>query len=370
MKVRHFAAAIAIGVWLVAGPPVRGIILYSTGDPNANTSAPGGSLAGSGWQFEGTYGNFLATAVGPHHFLTAKHIGTPSNTINYRGTNYTIAQTFDDPGSDLRVFQVNGSTLPAYAPLYSGNGEVGHTAVVFGRGTQRGGPVVLQGTLKGWNWGPVDTVQRWGQNQISEAVGYTIYATFDQNGGSNECHLSTGDSGGGVFINDGGTWKLAGVNLTVDEVEMYPGGPAYDAALFDARGFYNMMGQLITGGTAQPTGFYATRVSAEIQWLFSVVFPDQPPGGSQKAEMISPTPGTTFLSSSVTFSWTPGNTTSYKLFLGKSKGKSNIYKSSVLTVHSLTVNNIPTNGHAVWVRLSSHLNGKWKHNDYHYTAAN
>ena len=43
-----------------------------------------------------------------------------------------------------------------------------------------------------------------------------LQATFDANGLADEAHLSVGDSSGGVFIQDGGIWKLAGINYGVE----------------------------------------------------------------------------------------------------------------------------------------------------------
>ena len=66
-----------IAVWLVMNglvplPSCRAVLFESTGDPAYNTSAPGGSLSGSGWQYEGQWntdaGNFLAHAGGPDVF--------------------------------------------------------------------------------------------------------------------------------------------------------------------------------------------------------------------------------------------------------------------------------------------------------------
>jgi len=113
--------------------------------------------------------------------------------------------------------------FPAYAPLYEGTAEAGQPCVIFGRGTQRGEPVVVSGVLgpetKGWLWGPYDGVQRWGTNVINAVldgaalepflgpVGDLLQATFDSGAGADEASYSTGDSSGGLFIRDGATWS-------------------------------------------------------------------------------------------------------------------------------------------------------------------
>src|ERR1700682_6142878 len=68
-----------------------GVILYRTDDPTANTPEPAGVLAGSGWQYEGNFGAYLGTAIAPHYFITAKHLGQVSDKFVYHGVNYTIA---------------------------------------------------------------------------------------------------------------------------------------------------------------------------------------------------------------------------------------------------------------------------------------
>ena len=60
--------------------PADAVILYETGptgsyDPTADTTAPTGALAGSGWQDEGNFGGELGTAIAPNYFITAAHIG-------------------------------------------------------------------------------------------------------------------------------------------------------------------------------------------------------------------------------------------------------------------------------------------------------
>src|SRR5450432_1919796 len=131
MNVRRqvrFAGGLRISLIVIAmltGAVVaHGVILFRTGDPTANTNEPTGEFAGSGWQYEGTFGAFLGTAIAPHYFVTAKHLGQLSDKFVYLGVNYAIAAGFADPKSDLRIFEVGG-TLPNYAPLYSRTDEVG-----------------------------------------------------------------------------------------------------------------------------------------------------------------------------------------------------------------------------------------------------
>ena len=88
------------------------------------------------------------------------------------------------------------------------------------------------------------------------------------------------------------------------------------------------------------------------------------------AVMLSPVPGSTFTSSSVTFSWSAGSATAYWLLIGSSPSSSNIYNSSQTQALSATVNNIPTDGRAIYVTLLSLVNSSWTLNSYTYIAAN
>jgi hypothetical protein len=84
--------------------------------------------------------------------------------------------------------------------------------------------------------------------------------------------------------------------------------------------------------------------------------------------MLSPPSGSTFTSSSVTFTWSGGSATAYFLFVGSSFQGSDIYNSGAVAVHSKTVNNIPTDGRTIYVTLGSQVNGSWTANYYTYTA--
>ena len=264
------------------------VILLDTSDPAANTSAPDGSLLDSGWQYEGAWGGFLGTPIAPHYFISAAHIGDAGGpTFSFQNSSYTVIRSFSLGGSDFLIWEV-AETFPTFAPLYTARDETGRHLVVIGRGTQRGGEIFLDGTLRGWGWGSADSVWRWGENDVATIVPYTghdlIYATFDSHvtigDHPNECHLSSGDSGGAVFINDSNDsqWKLAGINYAVDDLYTAPDpGTGFDAAIFDARGYYSADDHnppnftFLAGDSPIPTGFYASRISSELPWICSVL---------------------------------------------------------------------------------------------------
>ncbi len=266
-------------------PFARAVIFYSTGGLNYNTTAPSGSLAGSGWQWVGSWIGFQAVPIGPFHFLAAHHIGgAVGDVFVLNGISYTTTAFFDDPASDLRIWQVSAA-FSSWAPLYRTGDEVGRGLVVFGRGLTRGGAISVNGALKGWYWGASDGRLRWGQNTVATTFnggsywGELLYATFDQTGGVNEADLASGDSSGPVFINDGTGWKLAGVAATVDSYfNTTNSGSGFIAALFDASGLYysptnGSPWSLIPGPGPVPSGFYATQVSVRAAWIDSIVAP-------------------------------------------------------------------------------------------------
>lgn len=303
--------------------PVSAVI--TLGPTGRNTEAPTGSLSTAGWQYQGDFGPFLGTAISSKYFITAQHVGGGLGAnFFYQGQNYVTDQVVDIPGTDLRLFRVGG-TLPNWAQLYNpaiDGDEVGKRLVVFGRGTQRGEPVYgpsvgtanvtsavaptvpvggsggmstspstgpdivgqpINGTgaeaLKGWKWGPADSVRSWGENQVSEVfsedgLGSLMYFTFDADSGPNEAHLSSGDSGGGVFLQVGNQWKLAGVNFSVDgPFRNTPTDASYLAALFDVGGLYiGDTPQLISERLGDvPSGAYASAVSRNLPFIVSTL---------------------------------------------------------------------------------------------------
>lgn len=275
-------------LFVFAALSARAVILFRTGDPLANTTAPSNDPAGSGWNYEGGFGGNLGTPIAPHFFASAAHIGgNPGDPFSFGGNTYTTVASFRDPFSDLIIWQV-AETFPTFAPLYSKDDERDKHLIVIGRGTQRGNPIFLNSQLRGWEWGGGGP-QRWGENIVAEMPSSYVaggpnddlYATFDENGLPEEAHLSSGDSGGGVFIQDNGVWKLAGLNHGVDGYFYTDsnGGGQFIGAMFDLTGYYYSDEQTpphylqITGTPPTPSGFYATRVSSKLAWINSILDP-------------------------------------------------------------------------------------------------
>jgi hypothetical protein len=287
----------------------RAVLLY--GSATRNTAAPTGSLAGSGWQYQGQWGAFLGTPIAPTHFVTAEHVGGGvGQPFYYNGGAYTTTAVFDDPNSDLRIWQVD-RPFDAYAPIYRGAAETGKQIVMFGRGTQRGADVTVRGARKGWQWGAPDGAQSWGANVVSTVLsggrgeGSLLRATFDAKGVANEGTPSAYDSGGGDFVNDNGVWKLAGVNYSVDGNYSLTGttGSGFSGSMFDQGGLYvgadgawqfqRDAGKDVAGGS------YLTRISSNQAWIDSVINAPPPAAtfasAGQTAAAAVPEPGTTAL---------------------------------------------------------------------------
>lgn len=267
-------------LFLLAAKTSPALIFYSTGSSSFNTTAPTGPLADSGWNLQGQWYGSSGIPIAPNYFITAQHIGGDvGGSFIFSGSSYTTTAFFNDPNSDLRIVQVDG-TFSTYATLYTGSSESGKDVVMFGRSYERGAEVVLSGTSKGWEWGAQNGVLRWGENQITgiynggALYGYSLLGMeFNSDAGPNEATYASGDSGGGVFILDEGIWKLAGINSWADG----PYGPTatpyenfFYASLYDQSGYY---GDLLTGwqATTGPAMIYASRISTSQEWIASVI---------------------------------------------------------------------------------------------------
>lgn len=299
---RTVVAWASVVLLLLANGTGRAVILFDTDNALANTTAPTGIYADSGWGFMGQFGGSLGTMIAPQYFITAQHIGVPSSdfisTAALNGgpldIHYAIDTTanggtgyWNIPGTDLRIFKING-TFPGYVPLYTGASEVGMSLVTFGRGGPRGAEV---GASKGWLTTGTDGVVRWGANVVSSTqtfggLGSLLVAEFNAIPGQNEATLSDGDSGGATFVLDGGQWKLAGINYGAEGYFDTTAAPVhttyFSAALYDKGGFYEGSNvNLVWGlnpdlGTDLPASMYASRISTNLAAIQGIVAVPEP----------------------------------------------------------------------------------------------
>ena len=275
-------AGIGLLAFLCAVAPVRAIVFDSTTNLVYNTTEPTGSLTNSGWQFEGYWAGCLATPIASNFFITVQHVGgNVGDTFSLNGTSYTTTAVYKDAGSDLALWEVS-SPFSSWASLYTNTNEIGSSLVVYGAGNGPGPAVTVNSQTKGWLWGGYNS-KRWGENIVTGKIDYNgttlLYADFNHGAGANEATLATGDSGGGVFIQDGSTWVLAGVNFSVDSpFNTTNSGSGFNASLYDAGGLYYPSGTNWVYVPDQPydipTSFYAIDVSARADWIDSVLLPE------------------------------------------------------------------------------------------------
>ncbi|MGA2498185.1 MAG: PEP-CTERM sorting domain-containing protein [Tepidisphaeraceae bacterium] len=281
-----FVVSLVCTVGTLCAQLAQGVIVDDNGTAIRNTTPPApGSVADAAWQLEGQWGSFLGTPIAPGYFITAAHIGGSSAQVfQFQGSSYSIDATYGTggvysiPGTDLNVWKINGA-FNTFAELYTAQNEVSRHLVVIGRGTAPGAPVMVNGQLRGWLWGAADAQQSWGENDVTDIVndpstGDLLHYEFNDGAGPNEAHLSAGDSGGGVFIQDNGIWKLAGINFAVDGPYSTnaSGSNNFLAAIFNKQGLYTQGDTAwVLNTVATPGGSYSTRISTNAQTIEAII---------------------------------------------------------------------------------------------------
>lgn len=230
----------AILGWIVAfglSPGAARAII--TADASVATNAPTG-IWNVDWSNVYNYQGSSGVAVGPYWLLTAAHVGDDlfSTTLTINGTNYYQQEIIfhsvaHDPAhsnkADLALIRYD-KAFPGYSPLYIGSfptqtfpKDKRLNAVLVGFGTT--------GTVFSSYYRDSTTghgTKRWGSNKIDYpananydvqgATGLTynegLALLFTLSGTDYEAGVGIRDSGAGVFVNDAGTWKLAGLCTT------------------------------------------------------------------------------------------------------------------------------------------------------------
>ena len=217
---------------ILSSPLSQAIILYS-GDNSANLVAPnnarvdifdavarvcnstGGQTAGSAVHIKGKY------------MLTANHVSNRTH-ITFDGNNFFMRDTAFTPvkigNTDMKLFKLMEDPALPEKTLYTGtNGGVGSTATLVGWGRARN-PNLTDPDFTStniWQWGNSSTeLKRWGTNRIETSLnrlGYggdyydVLVTTLSPYAGNNEASAAIYDSGSGLFVQNNGIWKLAGI---------------------------------------------------------------------------------------------------------------------------------------------------------------
>ncbi len=306
--VKRVPLALSLVALILSAVPARAVIVFPDPGRNLESTTPDPYNLGS---LEGQYGNFTATPISADYAITAAHVSSADPVVLINGTYYHVAETIKSSDSDLQLLRIDGTSnstgttildpnarFSSYAPIYSSGNELNDlNIIVFGRGVGRGAEVTLDNTPKGWLWdyNQNDHALSWGLNTVSQIIpnatdgqtqlGDLIAFNFTKDG----CTLAANDSGGGVFINDHGVWKLAGINFGVD-------GPYYVkdsngnyqpvfsnsgglAALYDQSGYYVKDGNNYIP-VSGPQSSYATRLASASNLAFLSRYVPVPEPGS------------------------------------------------------------------------------------------
>ena len=162
------------------------------------------------WSHVYNYKNSSAVAVGASWLLTAAHVADDGGTgsVSADGTVYNQQEIVFHPSADLALVRYDKSFAGSY-PLYTGGllFDPKLTVLLVGYGTD--------GSAFDTGWtdnGSGQGTRRWGTQEISNTALDGFWMSFGLNDTPYEAGTGVGDSGGGVFYDDGGVWKLAGIN--------------------------------------------------------------------------------------------------------------------------------------------------------------
>lgn len=242
----HRRLFLALFVATLAGvaEPAHAVIIQTVSGTD-NTTAPADD---PGWGNVSLRGNGTAVYLGNSWVLTANH--TLGGTMTFNGQTYS-----EVPGSavlltnngaagktattDLKLLQINGDPGLPTLPIANSTPATNTPVTMIGGGRDRGAATqwnVNTGTTP-WGWTEVSSggnfggyqsastrALRWGTNTVSGTGQWiffdgrdvlTMATTFNFADGTSEAQAVVGDSGGPVFVKNGGLWELAGIMVTV-----------------------------------------------------------------------------------------------------------------------------------------------------------
>ena len=148
-----------------------------------------------------------------------------------------------------------------------------------------------------------------------------------------------------------------------------PGGNQY----FQSGNIGNVTSYTVTGLPSDGSTVYVTLWSLVAgNWVNNQYTYTAYSLSGQQGVLTTPTPGSQFTGTTVTFQWTAGaGASAYWLDLGNVPGGNQYYQSGNLgNVLTTTVNGLPSDGSTVYATLYSLVGGQWLSNAYTYTAYN
>ncbi len=268
------------------------VIFAKTGDPGHNTTPPFNPSEAKAWHLQGTWKTCQGTPIAPQWFVTAKHIGGfVGEVFTFQGKSYTAVARVLDPETDLALWGV-AEVFPEFAEIYQRKDEIGKRLLVFGRGEQRGEPVLLGSEVRGWRQGQGGGFMRWGENIVDQIAGVEdteprklgelIGATFDRNGLPSEAGLASCDSGGGMFLRQGTVWKLAAVTFGAGgQFKKTEDDEPFFANMLDVGGFFVQKSEdsqqeefyefFEDQDEDIPTNIWGTRLSYRLDWIHETI---------------------------------------------------------------------------------------------------
>jgi hypothetical protein len=179
-----------------------------------------------------------ATYLGDGWVLTAQHAIGLTNNVVLNGVTYQwnssagVVTLPSAPDLDLALIQIIGDPGLPSLDFYCEPVEPGLAVTMVGTGHFRES-YNNNGTGRQnddfYEWAtraqPVPETY-WGTNTVAQvgvddsAVPNHLFTTvFDLNGTTYEAQAAKGDSGGGVYVNNGGSWELAGMMFSASNLE-------------------------------------------------------------------------------------------------------------------------------------------------------
>jgi hypothetical protein len=196
--------------------PAWGIVL--TENPDLHEVAPDSPFAAVGHL--NTAGGPSGVLVGPRQVLTVAHAVNNINgatfsldTVNGREVWDVESKTVME-GKDLAILTLGQSTGMQGVSIYEGDDEQGRLAAMVGYGYSGIGEPDPQAY-------PIGTA-RVGYSRIDFVTSGYMQFRFSEPGrsgsqGADEGFPANGDSGGGIFIQVGGEWVLAGLHCIISD---------------------------------------------------------------------------------------------------------------------------------------------------------